>query len=805
MIANNEPALPKDRNKPINILVAKALSPDSGEFLPNQKKKVSEKVMDYNILGDVEDFQEFNKLYNGHVSESEVEEEHEPLEEEPAIQIDPEIKEREDKELNERKEWLNKLHIFQRYREIREEHALKNWERHCNDWSKMEEHISKISGKKPEDLLMTRLCEYRQVVEEKRLIEEALRVLEDQKIDFWKEGIKIGNDLLGLSFQLPSGGPRQVDKKGSPVTYQDIRKKDLGQIMKHTGTYIEAVGQSINKLEYDLAKAFLERLEKAASEKNVTLPAEEIANAEEEAENNLKPGMHLEISSTRLFFEVELNRISTSILTVHNRGTCAVHFEWAPVRRDNPLNTKHSHSGNQTFFFSYIKGVILPGTAFDFPIVFKSCRNGIFTDIWKLVTLPYSPDSSEIRVTLKGVAYEKDMLVKKRGDIEKLLQKRCAETVGKEAIKLVMQRVQSAQMRAHRPYKNNLALRFEEINRPLNLKYNLEIYHRLQELKDKVFKTLGAKLDWTGSVTQLYEYAVNVENDEERTQFICDLNDLVRKSCHDDSSVRSELRFVICNEIIMSLASKLVDVSDELRKQMGLPLTRQSNVFFNPEDPQEDFENFELSKATVDVQKKPGGPPGKVAAVPVAAAGKDPKKGAAPVPAKVDPKKPGQKKPNEEPEEAIPTPKVAKKKPTSSKGWSAERRLQEQSVSLVGVGLAVCLVGVRLTVSLTCYLLTIVLAVGVAIALVGVGLAVCLVGVGLTVSLTCYLLTIVLAVGVAIALVGVGLTVSLTCYLLTIVLAVGIAIALVGVGLAVCLTCYLLTIVLAVGVAIAVV
>ena len=56
---------------------------------------------------------------------------------------------------------------------------------------------------------MARLGEYRKIVENRQLIEEALLLLEQQNINFWKEGLKIGNDLLGLSFQMPKGGPRQ--------------------------------------------------------------------------------------------------------------------------------------------------------------------------------------------------------------------------------------------------------------------------------------------------------------------------------------------------------------------------------------------------------------------------------------------------------------------------------------------------------------------------------------------------------------------------------------------------------------------
>jgi hypothetical protein len=56
---------------------------------------------------------------------------------------------------------------------------------------------------------MKRLGEYRQSIEVKLLMEEALLLLEQENIDFWKEGLRIGNDLLGLCFQMPRGGPRQ--------------------------------------------------------------------------------------------------------------------------------------------------------------------------------------------------------------------------------------------------------------------------------------------------------------------------------------------------------------------------------------------------------------------------------------------------------------------------------------------------------------------------------------------------------------------------------------------------------------------
>lgn len=46
-----------------------------------------------------------------------------------------------------RKEWLSKLNIFQRYREVREQHALENWRRHSLEWHKIEQFVSKTVRK----------------------------------------------------------------------------------------------------------------------------------------------------------------------------------------------------------------------------------------------------------------------------------------------------------------------------------------------------------------------------------------------------------------------------------------------------------------------------------------------------------------------------------------------------------------------------------------------------------------------------------------------------------------------------------
>jgi MYCBP-associated protein family len=58
---------------------------------------------------------------------------------------------------------------------------------------------------------------------------------------------------------------------------------------------------------------------------------------EEETQEVLQKGVHLLFSVKRMFFSVPVNQVTTSIITVHNRGTMTVHFEWEQIKKANPL------------------------------------------------------------------------------------------------------------------------------------------------------------------------------------------------------------------------------------------------------------------------------------------------------------------------------------------------------------------------------------------------------------------------------------------------------------------------------------
>lgn len=138
-------------------------------------------------------------------------------------------------------------------------------------------------------------------------------------------------------------------------------------------------------------------------------------------------------ASKRLGFLVVMNEISSSVLTIHNTGTSAYHFEWVRVDTENQLRTCACKDGIQRFYMSRKKGIILPNTSFDFVIIFKSQRPGMFSETWKLLTSPMNTNV-ENTVEFFGTAFEVNNSMESRRNIDQMLEKKVANTLAKDII-----------------------------------------------------------------------------------------------------------------------------------------------------------------------------------------------------------------------------------------------------------------------------------------------------------------------------------------------------------------------------------
>lgn len=171
-----------------------------------------------------------------------------------------------------------------------------------------------------------------------------------------------------------------------------------------------------------------------------TQPSTATDNVDDYAEQH-HLGPWLILSTKRLSFETNTNETTSSVLTVYNRGPTSIYFEWQPTQRTNPLKTSSNNDGVQRFFLRHTKGMILPGDAYDFPVVFKSQQPGLFTQEYRLITSPHLEANVIPNIKFQGLAVEPDSTQTKRVQIEKDLYDRTTKRMALEIIDGILDNV----------------------------------------------------------------------------------------------------------------------------------------------------------------------------------------------------------------------------------------------------------------------------------------------------------------------------------------------------------------------------
>ncbi|KAJ3402860.1 hypothetical protein HDU80_004705 [Chytriomyces hyalinus] len=722
---------PGKKPVPLSLILNKTRGP---------KKEKSGKIIEYTVLGDAGDFEEMEEeLGEKPVSTEDAPAAIDPTEEariadvrRAEIEKEAKLKEVHEREQLERKRWLERLYIFQKYREVREEHALRNWKRHSRQWARVERTLTKTSKKDKSELLMARLGEFREKIEERDLIYEAFRLLEDQKVNFWSKGLRIGNDLLGLIVTAPKGGVRKIERlvtsevkhyKVPPnFSYRAMRKQELKHVISKldpfykdgVGGYLEVVGKSLDSQQMEnLAEAYVEHLENrmnSSSEETMdrksevkmhpTPPAAQLSHPNVRAAISVLPELKTDASSdlvfvaTNMTFEVLLNEVSRSVFTIYNQSNIAYHFEWTRVVKENPLKVAAMYDNVQRFYFYHKKGVLLPGTAFDFPIVFKSGSPGIYTEEWELVTNPGTGPDVPTTLKLQGIALEPDSRKEKRSKIEALLDRRVAETAAKEVLDGILSSMRTNEVDLNPLEKRKLFLRNDEqlfmaLNADLHvphllqleLAYNPKWFDKLDSLAAEVLSILEKPpVMWDRSVKTIYNNILAITGVEKRSQLLNRVNELVKLSTTTPVKSLFSPLYIVGYDTFIELADKISECSEEMRKRLGLPLTRSASNFEKPAGGEDlDGANQDRKQTPPAADAKKGAPAAKDA------------KGKAP-PAKPAPPAKG-KKGEVAPaghilvmlilfEDASLRPQLAKiirrvPKPDSSRAWTQDRRILE--------------------------------------------------------------------------------------------------------------------------------
>ncbi|NXH45218.1 MYBPP protein, partial [Dicaeum eximium] len=369
--------------------------------------------------------------------------------------------------------------------------AFQNWSHHMAMRKKQEKHLGEILHKPENELLMNMSDDYRQIQEERDLIDRSLPALFPGKgyrvgSEFWSLPDQIGDELTGLTLTLTRtecGHPEPLTYVGKPQTVQretglkppkkipchlnwdkslflKHRRQELKSVLEELGFYkpdlegLEVIGKG-KPFTSVSAEAFLHT---AISEEIETLdPLGDSFIVVPEAENvpSLvfcgQPARWIkgitayrkEIGiAARLTFETLASEKAESFLTVTNDGRAAIWYNWMRLPQQIPSReTKGKRM--PCFYFDTRPGVILPGETRRFSFIFKSERAGIFSEPWEFRTHPLLLGGALLQVTLWGTAVYEDKLADFREKLESELAAREGAAIVKDSLNELLDQIRT--------------------------------------------------------------------------------------------------------------------------------------------------------------------------------------------------------------------------------------------------------------------------------------------------------------------------------------------------------------------------
>ncbi|XP_025954935.2 MYCBP-associated protein isoform X2 [Dromaius novaehollandiae] len=368
--------------------------------------------------------------------------------------------------------------------------AFQNWHRHMEIRKKQEKYLGKVLQKPENELLMNISDDYRQIQEERDLIDRSLPALLPGKgyrrgSEFWRQPERIGDELTGLTMTLTQrerGYPEPVTHVGKPQTVRmetslKPPKKapfrltwDKSLFLKHRRQELKSILEELDFYEPDLDG--LEVIGKGQPFTSVSTQPFPHSTTSEESENVdpfteypdvvpesiLGPSLDFcgqparwidsftsyrdEIGiAARLTFEIVAGERAESSLTVSNDGTAAIWYSWRRLPQQIPF--RETKKGKQYFYFNTRPGVILPGETRKFSVFFKSEKAGIFSESWEFRTHPLLLGGALLQVSLWGIAVYEDKLADLREKLETDLAAREGAVIVEESLKELLDRIRT--------------------------------------------------------------------------------------------------------------------------------------------------------------------------------------------------------------------------------------------------------------------------------------------------------------------------------------------------------------------------
>uniref|UniRef100_A0A8B9SM03 MYCBP associated protein n=1 Tax=Anas platyrhynchos TaxID=8839 RepID=A0A8B9SM03_ANAPL len=504
---------PKETKKKAHLLVAYPVFPRVPEEQlsfsgPGQFGDGCEKILPHHILGSLQEFK-MEALARGNTQLAD-------LIEAPRKDVTAAV--------------LKEEHGGERKKKVRqappsEHRALQNWHRNMAIRRKQERYLGEILQKPENELLMSISEDYRQIQEERDLIDRSLPEDSWEYPMFWRQPERIGDELTGLMLTLTQrerGYPAPVTHVGKPHTVQmetgkgppkripfrltwdkslflKRRRQELKSVLEELDFYkpdldgLEVIGKGqpftsdgsvcgvmlrlpgalcIMATSLDLPYKFSDRCSTPYLWCDFRQDRAEIVIFV------LSSSQHVVGIAARLTFETVAGEKAESFLTVSNDGTAAVWYNWRRLLQQIPSReTKRM----QCFYFDARPGVILPGETRKFVFLFKSERAGIFSESWEFRTHPLLLAGALLQVTLWGIAVYEDKLADLREKLESDLAAQEGAAIAEEALKELLVRIRTPE---RTPSPVDAYVTEEELFHRKNpkLHYQNRVVKQLQEL-----------------------------------------------------------------------------------------------------------------------------------------------------------------------------------------------------------------------------------------------------------------------------------------------------------------------------------
>ncbi|KAJ3358858.1 hypothetical protein GGF32_009954 [Allomyces javanicus] len=489
--------------------------------------------------------------------------------------------------------------LFRNFLNLRQERALRNWQRHSIGWVKTEQRLASRVGKGPEELLMARINEFRQFMEERELVEEAIKVLE-ANYDFWMTGLSIGHDLLGLNLPLPRSGPRSIERVIHPdqgradapahgpshgeQAYLANRKQQLRTAMAYLDPTVSSsrlepmavIGTGVSSSLGHQQKQLLDRLHQLRPDTGVAEPAETQSDPPPRPPSPNAPEsivLDVTLGTASLSFESVVHEVTGSVVTLYNRGNVAVHFCWErqPPRAFSGSDaTPAPTASTSTFYFPVVRGVLLPRSAFDFHVIFKATRPGVYVEDWTVKT---RPDVQGLTLRLDGICTQPDTLKPAREHFVRDLTRKAAHHAAKSAVDTILNNVwETLAFRSSlRPF-NADAHRFYQANAEFDIPWSPALVADLADLHTRIAHVMQVPAaTFSGSIHDLYALTDFLVDIDARESALRDLNAILVRS-PDISPPRA---FHGVRSAVVDLCDTVGDIAVQIRTALAkLPLDR---------------------------------------------------------------------------------------------------------------------------------------------------------------------------------------------------------------------------------------